>query len=111
MNDLNSLRSQRRQIAEQTAKQCSDLIKLFEEGMSLLIDASEILEAREKNINRNTVEGASKTAAWRFLSTLPTSASWSFETALSGDYIIAKNILRLTLRRNSQADLLCCLSR
>lgn len=92
--DLNILR---RQIHEQTIRQFGKYLQFFNDGISLLIDASEILESTDKTTDHHTSEGASKTAAWRFLSTLPSSSIWCCEIALSGDYSIAKNILRLTL--------------
>uniref|UniRef100_A0A832H0P1 Uncharacterized protein n=1 Tax=Oscillatoriales cyanobacterium SpSt-402 TaxID=2282168 RepID=A0A832H0P1_9CYAN len=97
MSSFDNLKTQRRQIEKQTTKQFGKYLRLFDDGISLLIDATEILESTDKLTNHRTVEGASKTAAWRFLSTLPSSAIWCCETALGGDYGIAKNILRLTL--------------
>ncbi len=91
MSSLDNIKTFRRKIAEETTAQFSDLILLFDEGILLLIDASEILEASHKMADHHNAEGASEAAAWRFLSTLPSSATWCFETALSGDYVRTDN--------------------
>ncbi len=97
MNSLDKLKAYRRQVSEQTASQFAALLRLYDEGVSLLVDASGILESKNRVTDHHTADGASQAAAWRFLSTLPSSAIWCCETAIGGDYGIAKNILRLVL--------------
>ena len=97
MSSLDNIKAYRLRVMELTTTRFANFLVLFDEGVSLLIDASAILEATHKTTDHHTAKGASEAAAWRFLSTLPTSATWCFETALSGDYGIAKNIIRLTL--------------
>jgi hypothetical protein len=97
MNNLDKIKNSEKQIAEQTTKQFPAIMQLFDEGISLLVDATTILEDSSKAINQHTQDGASQTAAWRFLSTLPISANYSFQIALAGNYLVAKHILRLAL--------------
>jgi len=97
MNNLDKLKSLRQKFYRDTISDFGKSLQLFYEGVSLLMDASDILVLTEKVSDHHTVDGASKTAAWRFVSTLPTSLYWCCEIAMSGDYGIAKNILRLSL--------------
>jgi hypothetical protein len=97
MNNLDNLKSLRQKIYRDTTSHFGKYLRLFYEGISLFLDASDILVSTEKVSDHHTMEGASKTAAWRFISTLPTSLFWCCEIAISGDYGIAKNILRLSL--------------
>lgn len=97
MNNLETLLAYRQKIHKDTLHLFGDQLDLFNMGISLLLDASDMLVETEKETDHNTGDGASKTAAWRFISTLPASLLWCSETALSGDYGIAKNILRLSL--------------
>lgn len=97
MNNLDKIKRSEKQIAEQTTKQFPVILQLFDDGISLLVDATAILEGSSKAINHHTQDGASQTAAWRFLSTLPISANCSFQIALAGNYLVAKHILRLAL--------------
>lgn len=97
MSSFDDIKKLRFRIYQETIRRLDKYLRLVRDGTSLLIDASEILESEEKSADHRTAEGASKTAAWRFLSTLPTSSFWCCEIAMSGDYGIAKNILRLTL--------------
>ena len=97
MNNLDKLAYLRQKYYRDSKNQFSVYLNTFYDGLSLFIDASDLLVETEKVSNHHTVEGASKTAAWRFISTLPTSLFWCCEISLSGDYAIAKNILRLTL--------------
>ncbi|MBM3152135.1 MAG: hypothetical protein FJZ96_08035 [Chloroflexi bacterium] len=97
MNNLAKLKSLRQKIYQDTTSNFGEHLQLFYEGNSLLLDASDILVSTEKVSDHHTADGASKTATWRFVSTLPTSLYWCCEIAVSGDYGIAKNILRLSL--------------
>ncbi len=97
MNNLDNLKTSRQQIYRDTMHQFGKQLHLFQEGCLLLMDASDILVDTEKKADHHTAEGASKSAAWRFISTLHTSLFWCCETALNGDYAISKNILRLSL--------------
>lgn len=97
MNSSETLWTLRRQISKRTTEKFAGLIAVFDDAISLLIDANAILEGLYSVTDHHTAEGASQTAAWRFLSTLPTSIGWCYFAALSGDYSISKNLLRLTL--------------
>lgn len=97
MNSSDTLWALRRQISMQTAEKFVELIAVFDDALSLLIDTNAILEGLYKITDHHTSEGASQSAAWRFLSTLPTSIDWCYFAALNGDYGISKNLLRLTL--------------
>lgn len=97
MNNLDKIKAHRKQIRIQTTQQFEELIALFNSGIILLIDSSNIFAVDDIIQDRSTAQGASETATWRFLSTLPTSVLRSFEAALEGDISIAKSILRLSL--------------
>ncbi len=97
MNNLDTLRVLRQTIYKDTSKYFENYLEVFHTGMSLVLDASDMLVEKEKESDHRTSDGASKLAAWRFISTMPTSVIWCNETALCGDYGIAKNILRLSL--------------
>lgn len=95
--NLKKIYLHRQDIKNSTANRFKDEIEIFYRGISLLLDVSEILEHLYPIQDRKTSEGASQSAAWRFLSTSPTSSLRSFECALEGDFSIAKHILRLNL--------------
>ncbi len=97
MNNLETLDTLRQKYYQDTIKQFGGQLQVFNEGVLLLMDAGDILVDTEKAPDIHKSEGASKFAAWRFLSTLPTSLFWSCDIALKGDYGISKNILRLSL--------------
>jgi hypothetical protein len=97
MNNLEKLDFLRQKYYQDTIKEFEKQLKVFNEGTLLLMDASDILVDTVEAPDIHTSEGASKIAAWRFLSTLPTSLFWCCDIALKGDYGISKNILRLCL--------------
>ena len=100
MNSLPIIREPRKLIKSQTIDQFTQLITLFEIGISLLVDCTNILKDEGSSLSLETAEGASKYATWRFLSTLPISIVWCFDIAQNGDYLISKNLLRLSIEES-----------
>jgi hypothetical protein len=86
-----------KKIEKQTESEFSELLGLVEEGISLLIKTTEYLQKLEPFIDKSTPEGASKAAVWRFVSTLPSTALWSLQTAKYGALALSKYLLRLCL--------------
>ena len=97
MNEIDIIRGPRGQVVKKTRVNHDSIIKLFGSGANLLIDANRSVQAESRLLDHKTQEGSSKLAVWRFLSMLPISLAWCFDTALCGDYGISKNILRLSL--------------
>jgi hypothetical protein len=97
MFHLNIIRKPRQEIYNKSKQQFAEIIELLENGIDLVVKCTEILQPEGDVTDRNTPDGASKFAVWRFVSTLPISATWCLDTALCGDYSISKNILRLSL--------------
>lgn len=97
MSTIEQIRLPRQEVFNKTKKLFPKEIELFEEGISLLLECMENLQPEGEKTDKNTPDGASKFAIWRFLSTLPISLTWCLDIALCGDYMIAKNILRLSL--------------
>jgi hypothetical protein len=100
MDDVDLIRGPRGEVVKKTRSNHELLIHLFNTGINLLINANKFLQPEADSIDPMTSEGSSKIAVWRFLSTLPISLTWSFDTALCGDYGISKNILRLSLEES-----------
>jgi hypothetical protein len=100
LNSTSQIAQYRRGIYEKTVSEFPRYVQLHNEAIALLIDASGILEKLGMGANHDTAEGASKSAAFRFMSSIPTTAHWIIESARSGDYGISKSLLRLLLEES-----------
>jgi hypothetical protein len=100
LTEINITRAVSKQIQRKSISEFRTLIDLVEEGISLLIKTTEFLEKLEPSIDKNTEAGASKAAAWRFLSTLPTTAILTLEASECGLIALAKYLLRLCLEES-----------
>jgi len=93
-SQLGLVRTAMRRKTEETFPELLDAVR---EAIELLIDATEVLVNSGARGEHRSPEGASRSAVWRFLSTLPSSATWCLEASVSGDSYIAKALLRLCL--------------